>query len=226
MITLKRNGVEQTLYSNSTYLVLNESVQVMSDIWEYMPVAYSINERGGIDGQALYGDAIATIDVSEDAYLRHRDFVYSTNLEYLTHKWEAQAQDPAEKGRVVKVVRGKTSRGTQGKVVAVIQRPYSMGYRSSNEPKLAIALNDEMTTYTAKNGKQYPTHKNIVWVWARNCVVVSTESAPMENLKQQASQIADQSVAKIKKQASEYWMANGKKHWNANGPIVNEKLAA
>ena len=39
MITLKRNGIEQTLYSNSTYLVLNESVQVMSDIWEYMPVA-------------------------------------------------------------------------------------------------------------------------------------------------------------------------------------------
>jgi hypothetical protein len=38
--------------------------------------------------------------------------------------------------------------------------------------KFGIALDDEMTTYTARNGKQYPTHKNIVWVWARNCEVV------------------------------------------------------
>ena len=69
--------------------------------------------------------------------------------------------------------------------------------KTSLEMKLGIALDDEMTTYTAKNGKQYPTHKNIVWVWARNCDVVNPE-IDADYVKTLAMRDAEREVAEVK----------------------------
>lgn len=62
--------------------------------------------------------------------------------------------------------------------------------------KLGIALDDEMTTYVAKNGKTYPTHKNMIWVWARNCEVVNPE-VDIEDVTYRATSIANREVAEL-----------------------------
>jgi hypothetical protein len=100
------------------------------------------------------------------------------------------------KGRMVRVVRGKTGKGSEGKVVVSIERPYGMGYRTSYENKLGIALDDEMTTYVAKNGKTYPTHKNMIWVWARNCEVIEPQ-VDIEDVTYRANSMTDREVANL-----------------------------
>jgi len=185
---MNENRIENV---NSTYMVQSESVQVMSDIWEYCRVAYSINERGAIARDLLWDNEEVTIDIDEAALQRYHNFMYNRRVEEMTSAFNSTAKDPAINGRTVKVVRGRTAKGTEGKVVVVIRRAYGMGYRASIEPKLGIALDDEMTTYTAPNGKQYPTHKNIVWVWARNCEVINPEVAPIDEIEKEARLNAD-----------------------------------
>ena len=173
--------------------------QIMSDVWEYITRAhYWDSETRRLESVCLNENTEFVIDGNFDAI--KEDFLaatYERSLPYHLAKAKNEALNPAVKGLTVKVTRGKTSKGVQGKVVVVIERPYSMGWKTSLENKLGIALDDEMTTYTAKNGKQYPTHKNIVWVWARNCEVVNPE-IDTERAKSLAMGDAERAVASMK----------------------------
>jgi hypothetical protein len=161
-------GVGTTLYTQSN------SERVMSDVWEWVVSAYYWDaDSKTIKSMWLHDDIEYSIDGDFDSLSEDiRRAVFNRHFEYYMHQAEEKAR-LARKGSVVKVVSGRTSKGTVGKVVVSIERPYNTGWRSSLEFKFAIALDDEMTTYTARNGKQYPTHKNVVWVWARNCEVVN-----------------------------------------------------
>jgi hypothetical protein len=51
---------------------------------------------------------------------------------------------------------------------------YGMGYRAVMRDKLGIALDDEKVT-VERNGRVYENYKNMIWVWAHNCEVVTPE---------------------------------------------------
>ena len=53
-----------------------------------------------------------------------------------------------------------------------------------------------MTTYVAKNGKTYPTHKNMIWVWARNCEVIEPQ-VDIEDVTYRANSVTDREVANL-----------------------------
>jgi hypothetical protein len=190
-------GVGTTLYTQAN------SERIMSDIWEYITSVYYWDaDAGAIKSMWLGDNTEYTIDCEFDSIkedvrraIFHR--IYKNHLA----KAEHSANIP-DKGRTVKVVRGKTAKGVEGKVVVAIERPYGMGWRTSLEMKLGIALDDEMTTYTAKNGKQYPTHKNMVWVWSRNCEVVNPE-VDVETATRYAVSETDREVAELQRRCSQ-----------------------
>lgn len=166
----------KTIGEGTTLYWRSESVQVMSDIWEWLPVAY-YEENGRIAQRILNLETdTVVVDADIDAVCKrifNNEYtrLYARESASLEH----EAQNPAVKGRIVKVVSGRTAKGTVGKVVARTEKVYGMGYRSSLQYKLAIALDDEMVDYHHPNGKVYKNYKNLVWVWALNCEVVNPE---------------------------------------------------
>lgn len=168
--TTQTVGVGTTLYTQCN------SERVMSDIWEMITSVYYWDaDAGCVRSMWLDSDVEYSIDCEFDTIAENvKSAFYAKNLKRELESAKYEATVPA-KGRTVKVVRGKSSKGVEGKVVVMIDRPYSMGWKSVTETKLGVAIDDEMTTYVAKNGKTYPTHKNIVWVWARNCEVINPE---------------------------------------------------
>jgi hypothetical protein len=188
-------GVGTTLYTQAN------SERIMSDVWEWITSVYYWDPASGsvksmwLDERAEYTIDCEFATIANDV----RRAFYLRNLKYHTERAERAAQVP-DKGRTVKVVRGKTAKGAEGKVVVAIERPYQMGWRTNLELKLGVALDDEMTTYVAKNGKTYPTHKNIAWVWARNCEVVNPE-IDLAEVDRRAAADTEREVAEIQRKA-------------------------
>jgi len=184
-------GVGTTLYTQAN------SERIMSDVWEWITSVYYWDANAGaIKSMWLGEETTYTIDcdfatIADDV----RKAIFDRNFKRQLSMASDEAEVPT-KGRVVRVVRGKTSKGSEGKVVVAIERPYGMGYRTSYEMKLGIALDDEMTTYVAKNGKTYPTHKNMIWVWARNCEVINPE-VDIEDVTYRATTITNREVAEL-----------------------------
>jgi hypothetical protein len=85
---------------------------------------------------------------------------------------------------MVKVVSGRNSKGTIGKVTYIKDMPYQMGYRTHLIPKLCIALSDDKVTMTGRYGRTYDKYTNVAWVWARNCKVLNSEIISDEDLQQ------------------------------------------
>jgi hypothetical protein len=169
VVHTKTVGEGTTLYWRS------ESVQVMSDIWDWLPVAY-YEENGSIAQRILNMETdTVVVDATSDVFDRIYNKEYSRLFEREKSRIDDDAEDPAVRGRIVKVVSGRTAKGTVGKVVARIERQYGMGYRSSLQYKLGIALDDEMVDFHHPSGKVFKNHKNMVWVWALNCEVVNPQ---------------------------------------------------
>lgn len=188
-------GVGTTLYTQAN------SERVMSDVWEWITSVYYWDSACGSVRSMWLGDSTEyTIDCEFATIADEvRRAFYLRNLKCHTERAERASKVP-DKGRTVKVVRGKTAKGIEGKVVVAIERPYQMGWRTNLELKLGVALDNEMTTYVAKNGKTYPTHKNIVWVWARNCEVVNPEIDVTE-VERRAASDTEREVAEIQRKA-------------------------
>jgi hypothetical protein len=154
--------------------VANETVQVMSDIWEESTFLYSIRDDGSLARDCVgYYDMkdedrpVYEIDADETAFELYRAAQESRQYETLVHNTNSDLANPAVKGRVVKVVRGRnTPIGKVGKVVVVIERPYGMGYRSSMRMKLGIATSPRMVDKVMPNGKVFQNHADMIWVWA------------------------------------------------------------
>lgn len=207
---------DKTEFVNSTLFVRNQSVQVMSDIWEWTMVAHSITENGGVTTHTL-GDGwyanYAEVDVNEEAFQRHWNFLFQKKRTELLLEAESSSKYPAVKGRRVKVVRGRTAKGVVGKVFSVIESSYSSGYRNSIEPKLGIALND-IKIPVIKNGRTYEQYAFVQWIWARNCEVIDPEIPDMNKIEFVAGEYADAKLQDLRNEVSQYWMANGKKVWD------------
>lgn len=164
-------GVGTTLYTKTS------SVQVMSDIWEMCQSVYYWDSESKTVRSYYTGEGVEyTIDADLDkVFAEMESAFYERNLNRFKSEADCESLKTHIKGRTVKVNRGRNGKGTVGKVVYVKEMMYNMGYRGTLNNKLCIALDDEMTTYVAKNGKTYPTHANTIWVWAFNCEVVNPE---------------------------------------------------
>ena len=181
MITFKYNQYTpegtvvhtKTVGEGSTLYWRSESVQVMSDIWEWLPVAY-YEENGRLAQRIVnFETDTVVVDATPETFQRLFKTEYDRYFTRFTGDADHQANRVDVKGRMVKVTRGRTDKGKVGKVVAIIERPYSMGYRSSYEYKLGIAIDDQKMEVKAPNGKTYQNYVNLIWVWARNCEVVN-----------------------------------------------------
>lgn len=204
------NKVTSVVGVGTTLFTKCNSEQIMSDIWEWIESAYYWDtESGTLKSMWVSNADEVTVDGDfESLKPAITESFFKRNLYRRNEIAEAAAMDPAVKNRMVKVVRGKTSKGAEGKVVVVIERPYGMGWRTSMEPKLGIALDDEMTTYVAKNGKTYPTHKNMIWVWARNCEVTKVEvdydgakKLAVSDTESQVADLANKVLSSVRKAA-------------------------
>jgi hypothetical protein len=160
----------------TTLFIRNDSEQIMSDIWEMVTKAFYWDGKV-IREQWLDNDAIVEIDADFGSLLpeiESAEFAKFLNVELENAEYEAK--NPAKRGRLVRVVGGrdKALKGKEGRVVVVKEMQYGMGYRSVMRDKLGIALDDEKVT-VERNGKVYENYKNMIWVWAHNCEVVTPE---------------------------------------------------
>lgn len=115
----------------------------------------------------------ATADVQE-AYLEHRtELMYNSLLQD-----EIDRVERVEKGCIAKVVKGKTGKGTVGKVVVSMDGSYGMGWRARQMKKYAIATSDVQIDKPLRNGKVMKVYRDVVWVWG--CNVKRVDIAPID----------------------------------------------
>ena len=189
---VKTYGVGTTLYTTM------ESVQVMSDVWDYVPCAY-YEDNGRVTRMFVGEKDTVTIDANIDAVCER---VFARAKEDAANEIRRAAEIESErvdvKDRVIKVVRGRNSKGAVGKVVFIKEMYYAMGYNGRVEPKLCVALDDTMVQVRAANGKIYNNYANVIWVWARNCEVV-TPLVNLYGLDQKSSELAQCAVGQVKR---------------------------
>lgn len=170
--------VVTTVGVGSTLYVISETERIMSDVWESVTRAYYFTPEG-IQNICIdyYSDSRRMkpqVTLDADYELAISEF-HARALDRARQERRAAhergAQHTAVKGREVVVTRGRSHVGVRGQVVVIKEMMYRAGYRSTLQNKLAIALDDEMTTWTAPSGRQYPVHKNVAWVWSHNCQV-------------------------------------------------------
>lgn len=108
------------------------------------------------------------VDATEEVKQAYLDWQINQKYQELEHE-AISASHQIEKGAIAKVVRGRTGKGTVGKVVVQMLANYGMGYRANREYKLAIATSDVMIKKPLASGKIIDVHQDVVWVWQRNC---------------------------------------------------------
>lgn len=202
--------VDTVMVGRSVY-VRPETVQVMSDIWEDHMRVTSINAEGiltkhtvsGWYGMPRGGEHEYEIDATDEAFEDYRNQQFESDYKYLVAEAEKSAQDVAVKGRVVKVVSGRKAKGTVGKVVVVMDAYYGMGYHGYMTKKLGIATSPVMIEKVMANGKVFMNHRDIEWVWARNCEVEKVMPVDTAPLKEAAERFATEAVASLRKTATE-----------------------
>lgn len=183
------------------------SAQIMSDIWDTEYYAEYWDEKSesvksiGLycanESQAWERASWAEVDATEEVWQKVEKFYY--DCEY--RKLESDALSEAKqivKESVVKVTGGRQHKGVQGKVAVIIQRAYGMGYRSSIENKLGIATSD-VKIQKQVGRKVYENYKDVVWVWARNCELVTVPEIDVDHIKESATLRARRRVDSIKK---------------------------
>ena len=130
-----------TIAEGATLKVWNDSIQVMSDVWEVTTYATYWDQADGRIKTVTYvkqGQPDATPAVLEQV----KTYLYNEALQRALQNAKNEAAT-ITKGSTVKVVSGRSGKGTVGKVVVSIERPYQMGWRSSMATKFGIATSDE-----------------------------------------------------------------------------------
>jgi hypothetical protein len=207
--------------------VASEVVRIMSDVWEDHMFLYSIRDDGtlardcvGYYDQKIEDRPVWLIDADAEAFELYRAKQEADKFESLVYNTNADYANPAVKGRVVKVVRGRNAPvGKVGKVVVVIERPYGMGYRSVMKPKLGIATSPKMVEKVMPNGKVFMNHADMIWVWAHNCEVENPQTADESQCRKMAVDFAQAAVNGLRKRQADAYQ-------NWKGQMNGYKAAA
>ena len=185
-----------TFAEGMTLRVWQGSVQVMSDVWEMSMFAeYWDDATQSVQTESWLERA--TVDAPPDVVAKAEAWLYARLYDAAFQKNKALEEQEARrivKEAQVRVVAGRTSKGTEGKVVVVLQRSYGMGYRSTVEDKLAIATSEVKVKVAAANGRVYDNYRDVVWVWARNCELVEVPGIDLESVKERARNAAQYEV--------------------------------
>ena len=139
----------------TTLYVGSRSTRIMSDVWgtEYYALYWDAESKSvkhahldtyewnrSNDG---YSEATATVDATDKVWKEVENYYIDQYIEQ--YRGEALREaNRIVKDSIVNVVSGRQNKGTQGKVVVILERPYGMGYRCSLEHKLGIATSEVM----------------------------------------------------------------------------------
>jgi hypothetical protein len=186
----------QQMGVGTTLKVWHDYIQVMSDEWASTTFASYWDELTGSIKTSAYAMQ-ATVDVTEETKAAVSQFILKNAVKRATETEEEETKK-VTKGSVVKVLKGRESVGATGMVVAIIERPYRAGYRSSMENKYGIALTEEKILVTAANGKTYENYKDVVWVWGRNCELVTVPEVDTQKVFERAHIIWNNEMARWK----------------------------
>ena len=204
----------ETLHVGRSLYVANETVQIMSDVWDTETFLYSIRDDGTLSRDCVgYCDSQENptyeIDATEEAFELYRAAQEESQFTRLVQNTNADYANPAIKGRIVKVVGGRnTPKGLVGQVVVVMQRPYGMGYRSVMKDKLGIATSPRTVEKVMPNGKVFQNHADMVWVWAHNCEVESPKTADLAQCRTAAQDFGKNQVFGLRKRQEEVYKYN------------------
>lgn len=178
-----------TIAEGATLKVWNDSIQVMSDVWEMTTYATYWDQADGRIKTVTYvkqGQPDATPAVLEQV----KTYLYNEAFQRALQNAKDEAAT-INKGSTVKVVSGRSGKGTVGKVVVTIERPYQMGWRSSMATKFGIATSDEKVKVPASNGRVYENYKDVTWAWARNCELVEVPDIDIQKVRERAEYVSE-----------------------------------
>lgn len=173
------------------------TVRVMSDIWEQALMAEYWDEASQSVKSDEWLDSGTTVDATAEVISKAEAWLYVRKYENAFQKrksYEEQEVRRIVRDARVRVVSGRTAKGVEGLVAAVIQRPYGMGYRSTIEDKLAIATSDVKVKVPGFNGRVYENYRDVEWVWARNCERIDVPEVDLEQVKEIARNEAQHEV--------------------------------
>jgi hypothetical protein len=191
-----KDKTTSTFAEGKTLRVWQGSVQVMSDVWEMSMFAeYWDDTTQSVQTEDWITSA--KVDAPPDVVAKAEDWLYARSYDAAFQRQKAVEEQEARrivKEAQVRVVSGRTGKGTEGKVVVVLQRPYGMGYRSTVEDKLGIATSEVKIKVPAANGRVYDNYRDVVWVWARNCELVEVPEIDLESVKERARNAAQYEV--------------------------------
>lgn len=186
-----------TIAEGATLKVWRDSIQVMSDVWEMGTLATYWDEALGRI-QTIQWVKTAEVDATPEVLAKVKSYLYQLELERAIAEAEYDAARIG-KGSVVKVVKGRQGKGTVGKVVVAIERPYQMGWKSSMATKLGIATSDVTVKVAASNGRVYENYKDVTWAWAMNCELVEVPEIDLQSAKERARDKAKYEYQRIYK---------------------------
>jgi hypothetical protein len=197
--TKKYDRETKTIAVGATLDTWGGSIRVMFDEWASTTFASYWDE----DAQCIKQVAEVfnvTVDATPEVMAKVNNFIFEREYE----KALSEAQNEAArvtKDSIVKVARGRSSKGVEGKVVVTMQKPYQTGYRANLELKLGIATSDVKVKVAAANGKIYDNYRDMVWVWARNCDLVEVPEINLEEVKERAANATEWIVRSYKAKA-------------------------
>jgi hypothetical protein len=126
-------------------------------------VLVNVYDMNGPDWKPVAIDVDATAEVKA----KYLNWMTKNRYERMLENEEIRVRQ-IEKGCIAKVVKGKSGKGTIGPVVVAMTAIYGMGYRSTQELKVAIATSDVKVKKALRNGKVAEVYRDVVWAWARN----------------------------------------------------------
>lgn len=155
-----------TRYEGATLYIGTRYTAVMSDVWENetYAVVWDKDEDRIKDICWIKG---GEVDATPEVVAYARAEKVGSKFQDLKYNAEAAARRIVV-GDDVEVIKGKTAKGTVGKVAVIIKKVYPAGYNSTTEDKLCIATSDVKVKVAAANGRVYDNYRDVVWVWARN----------------------------------------------------------
>ena len=180
-------------------LSLNENYKIMSDVWGSADSAV-VWDSDKNEPKKVYirfcdynwdNNSFGEVDATDEVKAAYREYLVQNKFKTL----KAQAErDLAviERGHTVEVISGrKVKKGTKGKVVGVVMQESGYGYRRSLCQKIGIATSDRTIKTTARNGKTYDRHLDVVWVWAYHCARIDAPKVDLNAVRAEAERRVD-----------------------------------
>ena len=204
LYTAERDSTQNRYEGAVLRKVVDHSYQIMSDIWGTADWAVVWDEATASPKHILvnvydmnpesWHPAAIEVDATSEVKAKYLNWKTEREYESLLEKEEVRVRQ-IEKGAIAEVVKGKSGKGTVGPVVVAMTAIYGMGWRSSQELKVAIATSDVKVKKALRNGKVAEVYQDVVWAWARNVIRVDIAQIDREALRQQAQERAVRAIA-------------------------------